>query len=86
MSFRIPLAAAAAAAVLVAQAVPAAAACTRLGFSVNDYGKDGPTKDAQALLDKYVAQWTAERGIKKYTARGFKLCRARPPVTCGANR
>lgn len=43
------------------------AACTRLSFSVNDYGKDGPTKDAKALLDTYIAKWTAERGIKKYT-------------------
>jgi hypothetical protein len=46
--------------------VEAAAKCTRLAFSVNDYGKEGPTRDAKALLDKYIAQWTAERGIKKY--------------------
>jgi hypothetical protein len=45
----------------------ATAACTRLSFSVNDYGKDGPTNDAKKLLDTYVAKWTAERGIKKYT-------------------
>jgi len=45
----------------------ASAACTRLAFSVNDYGKDGPTKDAKDLLDKYAAKWTAERGIKKFT-------------------
>jgi hypothetical protein len=45
----------------------ASAACTRLSFSVNDYGKDGPTRDAKALLDTYIAKWTAERGIKKYT-------------------
>ena len=44
----------------------AEAACTRLAFSVNDYGKEGPTRDAKALLDKYIAEWTAERGIKKY--------------------
>lgn len=43
------------------------AKCTRLGFSVNDYGKDGPTKDAKDLLDKYIAKWAAERGIGKYT-------------------
>ena len=43
------------------------AACTRLAFSVNDYGKDGPTKDAKNLLDTYIAKWTAERGIGKYT-------------------
>lgn len=47
-------------------AAPASAKCTRLAFSVNDYGKDGPTKDAKALLDKYIADWTAKRGIKKY--------------------
>ncbi|MDX2204197.1 MAG: hypothetical protein NW223_15710 [Hyphomicrobiaceae bacterium] len=48
-------------------AAPAAAKCTRLGFSVNDYGKDGPTKDAQALLDKYIADWAKSRNITKYT-------------------
>ena len=46
---------------------PASAACTRLGFSVNDYGKEGPTRDAKELLDKYIAKWTSERGITKYT-------------------
>ena len=44
----------------------ASAACTRLSFSVNDYGKDGPTKDAKDLLDKYIAKTMAERGIKTY--------------------
>lgn len=44
----------------------ASAACTRLAFSVNDYGKDGPTKDAKNLLDKYVAKWAADRKIKGY--------------------
>ncbi len=48
-------------------AMPASATCTRLAFSVNDYGKDGPTKDAKRLLDKYVAKWAGEHGIKKYT-------------------
>jgi len=54
--------------VSTAMIVPATAdaACTRLGFSVNDYGKDGPTRDAKDLLDKYVAKWAAERGIKNY--------------------
>ena len=47
-------------------ATPADAKCTRLAFSVNDYGKDGPIKDAKALLDTYIAKWTAERGIKTY--------------------
>jgi hypothetical protein len=46
---------------------PATAACTRLAFSVNDYGKDGPTKDANQLLDKYIADWTKSKGIKGHT-------------------
>lgn len=70
MPSRIRLAAAfvATIAAVAGLSAPADAApnCTRLGFSVNDYGKDGPTKDAQQLLEKYVAQWAAERGIKKY--------------------
>lgn len=45
----------------------AEARCTRLGFSVNDYGKDGPTNDAKKLLDPYIAKWAAEHGLKKYT-------------------
>ncbi len=53
-------------AVLVA-ATAADAKCTRLAFSVNDYGKDGPTKDAKNLLDKHVAKWAADNGVKKYT-------------------
>jgi hypothetical protein len=43
------------------------AKCTRLAFSVNDYGKDGPTKDAKALLDKYIADWAKTKGIKTYS-------------------
>jgi hypothetical protein len=46
---------------------PAAAACKRLSFSVNDYGKDGPTRDAKSLLDKYIADWTRANNIKGYT-------------------
>lgn len=53
--------------VAVAAGTEANAKCTRLGFSVNDYGKDGPSKDAQALLDKYVAKWAADNGVKGYT-------------------
>ncbi len=45
---------------------PAEAKCTRLAFSVNDYGKVGPTKDAKDLLDKYISKWTAEKGISNY--------------------
>ena len=44
----------------------AEAACQRLGFSVNDYGKEGPANDAKALLDKYIAEWSAKNGIKRY--------------------
>jgi hypothetical protein len=61
------LAIAAGASTFLLAASPSEAKCTRLAFSVNDYGKDGPTKDAKSLLDKYIANWTAERGIKKYT-------------------
>jgi len=50
-----------------AGAMPASAACKKFGFEVNDYGKDGPTRDAKALLDKYIAYWTKEKGIKKFT-------------------
>lgn len=46
---------------------PADAACKRLSFSVNDYGKDGPTRDAKNLLDKYIADWTKANGIKGHT-------------------
>lgn len=50
----------------VLMAAPASAACKKVAFSVNDYGKDGPTKDALSLLDKYVAETMAKDGIKKY--------------------
>lgn len=66
-SFSRSLAIVAGAATFLLAVSPSDAKCTRLAFSVNDYGKDGPTKDAKALLDKYIAGWTAERGIKKYT-------------------
>ena len=65
MSFAVRLIAACAALALGTAA--AQAKCTRLGFSVNDYGKEGPTNDAKSLLDKYIAKWTAEQGITKYT-------------------
>ncbi len=41
--------------------------CTRLGFSVNDYGIEIPKRDSQRLLDDYIKKWTAERGIENYT-------------------
>jgi len=61
------LVAAIAAAALCFPATPAAAKCTTLSFSVNDYGKEGPTRDAKNLLDKYIADWAKEKGIKNYT-------------------
>lgn len=67
MRLRAPISALASALSVVLLADAASAACTGLSFSVNDYGKDGPTKDAKSLLDTYIAKWTAERGIKKYT-------------------
>ena len=51
---------------MVVVAAPAQAACQKLGYTVNDYGKEGPTNDAKRLLDEYIAKWTAENGIKKY--------------------
>jgi hypothetical protein len=59
--------AAMAAALICAGATSASAKCQRMAFSVNDYGKEGPTRDAKDLLDKYIADWTKEKGIKKYT-------------------
>ncbi len=53
--------------VFALMAMPAHAACKRLGFSVNDYGKDGPTKDAKELLDKHIAKKMADQGVKTYT-------------------
>ena len=50
-----------------AAAGPADAACKKMGFLVNDYGKDGPTEDAKRLLDEHVAKWATEQGIKNYT-------------------
>lgn len=55
------------AALLAAAPMPASAACKRMGFLVNDYGKEGPTKDAKDLLDKDIAKKMAAQGIKKYT-------------------
>lgn len=52
---------------LILASTAADARCTRLAFSVNDYGKDGPTKDAKDLLDRHIAKWATENGIAKYT-------------------
>lgn len=68
MSTRVPVLSALVATFALAflAVAPAHAQCTRLGFSVNDYGKEGPTNDAKMLLDKYIKEWTTERGIKSY--------------------
>jgi hypothetical protein len=54
------------AAAMLPSAVSAKPECTQLVYSVNDYGKEGPSRDAQALLDKYIEKWAKEKGIKKY--------------------
>ncbi len=53
-------------AVAMLTVMPASAKCKNFGFLVNDYGKEGPTKDAKRLLDKHIAEWAAENGIKNY--------------------
>lgn len=45
---------------------PAMAGCRRMGFTVNDYGLEGPKRDAQNLLDKHISEWALEQGIEKY--------------------
>jgi hypothetical protein len=40
--------------------------CKIRSFLVNDYGKDGPTKDAKDLLDKDIADWTKTNNIKDF--------------------
>ena len=68
MSSRSTTALLAAGAVLAAgMATPASAACKRFSFLVNDYGKDGPTKDAKDLLDKYIGEWMKQQNISKWT-------------------
>ncbi|MEO8419714.1 MAG: hypothetical protein ABI457_00845 [Hyphomicrobium sp.] len=50
----------------IAATAPADAACKKFGFTVNDYGKDGPTNDAKNLLDKHIAEWAAQNGVTAY--------------------
>ena len=67
MAFRkAALAVSIAAATLLATTIVADAKCTKLASSVNDYGKVGPAKDAQELLDKQIAENMAKRGVKTY--------------------
>jgi hypothetical protein len=68
MSVRLSLIAASVSALaLMAGTSPALAQCKTMGFTVNDYGKDGPTNDAKELLDKEIAKWAADNGVDKYT-------------------
>ena len=46
---------------LMLVASPAMAECDVLAFEVNDYGKEGPTRDALALLDKHIVATMAKR-------------------------
>ena len=50
----------------LAATAPAEAACKRFGFTVNDYGKEGPTNDAKNLLDKHISEWAAQNGVTAY--------------------
>ena len=54
-------------ATLAAISTEANAKCSIFSFSVNDYGKEGPARDAQALLDKHIAKWAADNTLKNYT-------------------
>ena len=68
---------------LMGLASPAYAICKKLGFTVNHYGKEGPTRDAKRLLDGYLESWTAERGIKKYRRKGEKTVSCYKFLDCG---
>ena len=50
-----------------ALSVPADAACKKFGFTVNDYGKDGPTNDAKNLLDKHISEWAAQNNVGEFS-------------------
>ena len=54
-------------ATLAAISTAANAKCSIFSYSVNDYGKEGPARDAQALLDKHIAKWAADNTLKNYT-------------------
>lgn len=52
---------------IAALSAPADAACKKFGFTVNDYGKEGPTNDAKNLLDKHIAEWAAQNSVAEYS-------------------
>jgi len=51
---------------VAALTAPADAACKKFGFTVNDYGKEGPTNDAKNLLDKHISEWASQNGVTNY--------------------
>lgn len=51
---------------VAAFSAPADAACKKFGFTVNDYGKEGPTNDAKNLLDKHISEWASQNGVANY--------------------
>ena len=64
---------------VLAATAPADAACKKFGFTVNDYGKEGPTNDAKNLLDKHIAEWAAQNGVTAYqTGKKTRQLRALP--------
>lgn len=67
LRFSIKLASFAALAMMVLIVSAEARECKSMGFSVNDYGKEGPARDAQALLDKRIQTEMQAKGIKRYT-------------------
>ena len=58
--------------VLFWPAPSAMAHCNVLGFEVNDYGKEGPARDAKALLEKHIVSWAERHNIKSYWKAGKK--------------
>lgn len=66
LTLNVVAAVATAAAFVSAATLPASAACQKYGFTVNDYGKDGPTRDAKSLLDKLIATKMGEKGVKDF--------------------
>ena len=58
----------------LAATAPAEAACKKFGFTVNDYGKEGPTNDAKNLLDKHIAEWAAQNGVSAYQTGKKTVC------------
>ena len=52
---------------LLLAATPASAECDTLAFEVNDYGKEGPTRDALALLDNHIVAHRAPSTLRCWT-------------------